>query len=62
LVEIRNPWSQDTWNGSYNDNVMSASVAQQLNHTNSSTDGVFYMTASDFLANFLGGFYVGYFN
>jgi hypothetical protein len=26
LLEIRNPWSVDTWNGSYNDNSMSASV------------------------------------
>jgi len=61
LLEIKNPWSIDTWNGAYNDNVMSASVAQQLNHTNSSSDGVFYMTVSDFLSNF-GTLYVGYFN
>lgn len=52
LIEIRNPWSKDTWNGAYRDDVMSADVKKQLGHTSTLTDGIFYMTAADFITNF----------
>lgn len=52
LIEVRNPWSKDTWNGNYRDDAMSADVKKQLGHTASATDGIFYMTTADFITNF----------
>ena len=40
---------------------MTTEVKNQLGHTSSKTDGVFFMTADDFVANFY-GFDIGYFN
>jgi hypothetical protein len=40
---------------------MTAEVKEQLNHVSSKTDGVFFMTAADFVTNF-SSFDIGYFN
>ena len=63
MVEVRNPWGEDTWNGDYNDNssVWTDQCKEALDFVHDEEDGLFWMSCDDYLSNFY-GLYVGYYN
>jgi calpain-15 len=58
LIKMRNPWSVDgAYNGSYSDldpvwNTAGQTYARQVNFTNDTRDGVFFITPTDYYTYF----------
>ena len=54
LVQLRNPWGRREWRGDWSDtsSMWTPSMRSALNHTPSSSDGLFWMSFDDFVDYF----------